>query len=132
MTIKVTNNPNGTFTVKCGTETAIVGTPAKALPGGSAQPGLPPITGVGGVVSANIVDNTSPPFDAQPADSVDRLMAMLRSERTSLTRSGGESPKIVHFKMRGTHTLDVGEISELAESGTPELTVHIHMVREDG
>ena len=132
MTIRVTNNPDGTFTVNCGTETVILGTPAQVPTQGTGSHGLPPLGPPGGFGTAQILDTTNPPADARPAENAEKLMAMLRSERMSLPRSGKAPtpPKVVHFQLRGTHTLDVGKLSELAGGEAPKLAVHIHMVRD--
>lgn len=137
MTISVTNNPDGTFTVSCGTEAVVVGTPARApLPPnpptqGAGPRGLPPLSGPGGFGTAQIIDNPHPPAEARPADNAEQLMDMVQSARMSLPRGSGlsMSPYVVHFRMRGTHTLDVGRLAEIATGQGPGLAVRIHMVR---
>lgn len=130
MTIRVTNNPDGTFTVNCGTEAVIVGTPAHAPNQGAGSSGLPPLGPPGGFGTAQIFDTTHPPADARPAENAEKLMAMLRSERMSLPRGTAPMPpKVVNFTLRGTHTLDVGKLTELAAGEDPKLAIRIHMVR---
>jgi hypothetical protein len=132
MTIRVTNNPDGTFTVNCGTETVIVGTPAQAPTQGAGLPGLPPLGPPGGFGTAQILDTPHPPAGSRPAENAEKLMAMLRSERASLPRGNKASmpPRVVDFTLHGPHTLDVGKLSELAAGEDPKLAVRIHMVRE--
>lgn len=137
MTISVTNNPNGTFTVSCGTEVVVVGTPMQppSTPNpptqGAGLPGLPPLSGPGGFGTAQIIDSPHPPAEARPAGNVEQLLDMLRAARMSLPRGGGgqTTPHVVHFKMRGTHTVDVGRLAEVATAEAPGLAVRIHMVR---
>lgn len=137
MTISVTNNPNGTFTVSCGTEVVVVGTPVQSSSSpnpptqGAGLPGLPPLSGPGGFGTAQIIDSPRPPAEARPVGNVEQLLDMLRAARTSLPPGGpGQtSPYVVHFKMRGTHTLDVGKLAEVATGEAPNLAVRIHMVR---
>lgn len=132
MTIKVTNNPDGTFTVESGNESVVVGA-RRPVPKPASESGdLPPISGAGGAGTASIIDNSNPPFEARAAESAETLLDMLRSEPESAARGGryAESPRIVHYKLRGTHTLDVSQISAIA--GGKGLAVHIHMVRGDG
>lgn len=132
MTIKVTNNPDGTFTVESGNETVIVGTPKPAPKPGSSSNDLPPISGAGGVGTAQIINSRNPPSEARPAESAEKLLAMLRSEPLSFARGGhaATSRRAVHYKMEGTHTLDVGEIADVA--ARRGVAVHIHLVHGDG
>ncbi len=96
MSITVTNNSDGTFTVSCGTESVIVGGASTGSGTGTGTGGssggsissFPPVTASGGGVTASIIMTTkglrlgrgiTPPLEEISAHSVEEISALIRA-----------------------------------------------------
>lgn len=138
MSISVTNNPDGTFTVSCGAETVIIGAGAVQKAGApTIKPGRrggPPV--IGGIVVAGVVAGARLPEGTISVSDPKALMAKLRLEvkRANTAPTVGKARgKELHFSLDGVHTLDVGKVSAITsgENSLPILT-RIYIGKDNG
>ena len=146
MSITVTNNSDGTFTVSCGADSVIVGTPSSKKSGGVgnrvSRPGGHVSTVVsrpGGFVTANIIDSAGAPAGSKRARNGNDLIAKLKSQVKAVTIASAAgkkqgNPKDLHFSLSGRHTIDVSKIARLTVGGgtAPAVVAHIHIKRRRG
>jgi hypothetical protein len=131
MSISITNNPDGTFTVTCGTETVTIGAghvPKMASP--VIKPGRRGGKVVGGIVVAGFAAGAKLPKGTIPVSSSKALMSKLKTELSSakIARAAGLPIKELHFSLEGQHTLDVGKVSTIAKSEeVSSIRTHIHL-----
>jgi hypothetical protein len=133
MSISVSNNADGSFTVSCGTETVIIGAGdvPKAAPHGKKLRGR---RGgfVSGIVVAGLVAGEKLPRGTIPVRDTDALMAKLKSkvsEAGTLGSAGKAKRKELHFCLDGLHTVDVAKVSAITGSESAPLVTHIHIGR---
>jgi hypothetical protein len=136
MSISVSNNADGTFTVSCGTDTVIIGAPnAQKATSSAIKPGRRGGKVVGGVVVSGGVASTSVPHGAIQVRDADELMTKLKSEVSAagIARAAGHAiPKEVHFSLKGLHSFDVGKLSAITGGHSPFIVTHIHIGRDHG
>jgi hypothetical protein len=118
MTINVTNNPDGTYTVVCGSEIALVGMPL---------PTLPPISPVGGRPVAHIINIADEPSRGTRVDDANEILEHLRvASEAAQTAGPGATPALLEFSLPGYHTIDIGEIcSTISKAGQGNLSTRI-------
>jgi hypothetical protein len=129
MTIFVSNNPDGTFTVRCGADEAVVGTPK--------DPGtvFPPVSSAGGGVTAQIFDTSKPVPGAQPMASFHELLASLQTFLPEYSTAGPSTdgkPWVLAYALRGAHEVDVSKLNELTRSFAREGAVQCHIYFDNG
>lgn len=137
MSISVSNNPDGTFTVSCGTDTVIIGAPNARKASSSAIKPRPRVGSVrGGSFRAGfVVASTHVPYGAISVRDVDELQDKLKSEVSAAgkTRAVGHTkPKELHFSLKGLHSLDIGKLSAITGGHSSSLVTHIHIRRDNG
>jgi hypothetical protein len=114
MTIIVTNNADGTYTVECGGEKTSVGSPH----GAGRFPGL---SHSGGNVSCHIIDLGGRYTRGQRVNDEDEIV---RHVNAYATRRGtiGTTSRVLEFSLVGQHSIDVGKIHAAFERRQPNLT----------
>lgn len=126
MTITVTNNLDGTFTVTCGIESAIIGMPRAAAPRArnpraSLPKGpfiFPPISSSGGGVVAHIIDIGDESPRGISVNDKNEILEHLRAAAAAESGHAGARPHVLEFSFPGQHSIDIGEIrSAIAEAG---------------
>jgi hypothetical protein len=119
MSIIVTNNPDGTYTVECGGETAVVGTPRGPII-------FPPISSLGGGAVAYIINSPSKKSRGERVDNVNALIANLRNSSLNATRTGAAA-RPLEFSLIGQHSIDIGKIASAVATAadTDNMQVHI-------
>jgi hypothetical protein len=136
MSISVSSNSDGTFTVTCGTESVIIGRSNTQKASSPSKPaGRRAGKVVGGFVVCGIVPDTIVPREAIQVRNVSDLASKLKSKvsAATLARAGGDTkPKEVHFALTGRHTLDVGKLSAITGGDSSGLVTHIHIGRHRG
>ena len=124
MTISVSNNPDGTFTVRCGSDNVVVGTPGKP-----ANP-FPPVSNAGGGVTAQIFDKTSPVPGTRPVASFHELLASLQTSLSNVSVAGSPidgKPVVLSYALRGPLEVDVSKLRELTRSWGQDRAVQCHI-----
>lgn len=119
MTITVNNNLDGTYTVKCGRESIIVGMPRAGATKIDVLPNdFPPISASGGGAVAHIIDVRGPRRGKEL--NFDQMLEDMRQEAAERSRAHGRPGlKVLEYTLKGQHTLDVGKI-HLALGGAAE------------
>jgi len=131
MSISVSNNPDGSFTVSCGTETVIVGAPTAPKAGA-------PVNKRGhhgGFVVTSIAPSTKLPPDIETALDTKELILKLKaaSSRAGIKASAGKgSLPEAHFHLKGAHTLDVAKLTKSIGGENPTILAHIHWDADHG
>lgn len=141
MTINVANNPDGTYTVVCGSEVAIVGMPRKMRRAKNKEPSnrsthalvhtslftLPPVSPSGGGVVAHIIDNGDKPSRGTRVKNTAEILKHLRVASTAARTAGPDAtPRLLEFSLPGYHSIDVGKIrSTVGKAGQGNLGARI-------
>jgi hypothetical protein len=140
MSISVSSNSDGTFTVTCGTETVIIGASNTQTTSSASKPvggraGRVAGKVVGGFVVCSIVPNTTAPCGAIQARNASDLANKLKlkvSAATIARAAGDTKPKEVHFALNGRHTVDFGKLSAITGGDSSGIITHIHIGRHRG
>ena len=149
MSITVTNNPDGTFTVSCGTESVIIGTKKKGYTGSTGIVSTGRVATPGGFVTASIVDAAKAPAGATRARDTKDLLAKMKAQISAAAIPGTKGkhkigkditvkprlkPKVLHFSLTGKQTIDVGKIAAITagSDASHSVVAHVHFNKPGG
>jgi hypothetical protein len=125
VSITVKNNSDGSFTITCGTETVTVGgstAPTTSAPAARARGRR------GGFVVTSIVD-AKLPHGTETVHGTKELMSKLKTaaSQAALQRATGHAGvREVHFRLKGSQTLDMSKVTPIIGGEKPSILAHIH------
>jgi hypothetical protein len=128
MSISVSNNPDGSITVTCGTETVIFAAPtARDAPSDNKarQPGRH----AGGIV-VTMAPGAIVPHIGTPVHNTEELINSLKLEVAAANITLPitlAKPKDVYFRLKGLNSFDVGQLSAVMGGDESPIVAHIHI-----
>jgi hypothetical protein len=126
MSITVTNNPDGTYTVECNGEIAVVGQARGPII-------FPSLSSSGGGVVAYISDLHGKRSRGKRVENVKEIIATLKtpSFRSARAKAGARP---IEFSLHGQHSIDIGKIRSAigakGKTGQPKVRIFVRTPHE--
>ena len=131
MSIKVKNNRDGTYTVECAGESAVVGTPLVPF----VPVPFPPISSSDGSVVAHIINRHGWEPRGTRVNDVDSLLREIRNRVATLRAGTGpdaeSASQVLDFTLQGQHSIDIGHLREALEHDGQSLGLQCRIFLDD-